>query len=55
MNGLIKKPRLIYATYKRPTSDGKTHRTESKGAEKYFMKMEMENESWDSNTYIRKK
>ena len=43
----------IYATYKRLTSDLKTHTTESEGMEKGIPCKWKQKESWGSHTYIR--
>ena len=43
----------IYAAYKKPTSDLKTHKNESERMEKYIPCKWKSKESWNSNSHIR--
>ena len=43
----------IYTVYKKPTSDLKTHMTESERMEKYIPCKWEAKESWSSNLHIR--
>ena len=43
----------IYAVYKKPTSDLKTHMTESERMEKYIPRKWEAKEIWSSNPHIR--
>ena len=45
----------IYVVYKKPTSDLKTHMTESERMEKYIPCKWEAKESWSSNPHTRKK
>ena len=43
----------IYAVYKKPTSDLKTHMTERERMEKHILCKLKATESWSSNSYIK--